>query len=142
MGSANVAISLLKCSERDKDLVEIMRHARCVVSALKRHPVVEYDIVDILNSPDAHWRNKEALCDALVDGRVALWPELRDALREMLGSSHKLLVLAALLPLLLEHGAEKELMLEKLEELKPLMTEKNRGLGRKMISRVCEMQNN
>lgn len=141
MGSANVAASLLMCSERDDDLSEIMRHARCLVYALKTHRAVEHDIVAILNSPNAHWRNKEAICDALVDGRVALWPELREALKGMLELSHKLAVLAALLPLLLECG-EKELMIERLNELRPLMTEKNRKLGRRMIGQICEMQIN
>lgn len=96
----------LRQSERlDEDLLEISARARKLVAPLlkqKDDPTTRALIVSILTDEAPHWRHKEAICDALTDGRVPLWEEAREALEGLLCSSHKLLCLAALLPLLLE----------------------------------------
>jgi hypothetical protein len=128
----------LRATERvSEDLMEITSIARRVIVQLRQtapdeRSIVQREIVTVLKHGHAHWRHKEALCDALVDGCIELWDDAREALKGLLGSEHKLLLLGALLPLLLESDDPKH----KLTKLQQHMRPERQHLGSRMAERI------
>lgn len=109
--------------------------ARCLVSDMIRGTLDKSVLVEMVTDQKVHWRLREAILDALCDGRVGLWPEMKEACIGLLGEPQKLLVLGALLNLLRYECSEENLLRY---QSKMNQAHQDKYLGRKLYNMIKE----
>ena len=109
--------------------------ARCLVSDMVRGTLDKSILVEMVLDQKVHWRLREAILDALCDGRVQMWPEMKEACIELLREPQKLLVLGALLNLLRHECSEDNLLLY---QSKMNQVHRDKNLGRKLYDMIKE----